>query len=237
MARMFDSYRAAHEVDLARLERLATAAFTGELEADSERARAELRRRSRRFHLDVDVAGLLSPFAGTLARLYLDAKFILLIRDCFSWLDSRIEKNIGNPGHVSSAIYAARYMRQVDPFQREEAALRDAGMLPIASYLRAWAEVSEGVLRDVPADRLLVVRTEDLDQSAGVLARFAGVPEHRVTPAHANHRSSRRGLLADVPPSFVVAQAREHCSGLMARYWGPDWPDLANRLPASRMPH
>jgi Sulfotransferase domain len=235
LARMFGEYRSAHEIDLARLTTLATAALMGELDPDSARARAELRRRSWRFHLEVDVAGLLSPFAGTLATQYPDARFVLLIRDCFSWLDSRVEKNVGRPGYVGSAIYAARYGRFDDHFAPEESVLRDAGLRPIASYLRAWADVSERVLRGVPAERLLVVRTEDLDSSAGLLARFAGVPVASVKPAHANHRTRRSGLLADVPASFVVEQAQEHCAGLMERYWGQEWCRLGERLPPARM--
>jgi hypothetical protein len=176
---------------------------------------------------------MLSPFAGTLASLYPDAQFILMIRDCFSWLDSRIERNIADAAYVNSALYAARYARRDDPFASEESPLRVAGLRPIASYLRAWADVNDGVLGNVPRDRLLVVRTEDLDASRAVLAEFAGVPQSSLRAVHANHRASRGGLLAEAPVSFVLARAEEHCRDLMEQFWGADWRQLTDRLPAS----
>jgi len=95
--------------------------------------------------------------------------------------------------------------------------------------------VNEGVLKKVPRDRLLVVRTEDLDASRAVLAEFAGVPESRLRAVHANHRASRSGLLAEVPASFVLARAEEHCSELMEQFWGSDWRQLTKRLPPARL--
>jgi len=192
-----------------------------------------LRRRSWRFNLEVDSANHLTPFAGTLADLYPDAKLVLLVRDCFSWLDARVEWDLRFPptdGTERLAWHAAQFTRYDAVFGSEEAVLRDARLRPLASYLRRWAEATEGVLRDVPEDRLLVVRTEDLGQSAELLARFAGIPESTVHPAHANRNDNRTGLLGRIPAAFVLARAQEHCAGLMERYWGPEWSRLTARL-------
>src|SRR5438034_10103384 len=85
LTQMFGSYRAAHEIDRARFVALASKVWLGELDTSSARVRHELRRRTLRYHLEVDVAGHISVFAGTLADMYADARFVLLIRDCFSW--------------------------------------------------------------------------------------------------------------------------------------------------------
>ena len=233
LAQMFDFYRSGHEVDFARLAILAAGVLTGDIQADSPRVRAALRRRSVRFHLDVDVAGFLSPFAGTLALLYSDAKFVLLIRDCFSWLDSRVDHNLRLPSSLHpawKAYFGALYGRYDDRFTSQEDVLRDAGLRPIASYLRSWADLTERVLRSVPADQLLVLRTEDLDRSAGMLARFAGAPASTVRDARRGSRPYRVGLVGQVPVPFVVEQAREYCGPLMERYWGADWCELRTRL-------
>jgi hypothetical protein len=226
---MFSHYRAGHEVD-ARFKPLASRVLAGEVDADSARVRAALRRRSWRFHLDVDVGTYLSPFAGELARIYPDAKFVLLIRDCFSWLNSRIERQASVPSMGASPYFAARYMRYNDSFATEEAALREAGLRPIASYFRSWAETSDGVLDSVPDERLLVVRTEDLNTSTETLARFVGVPPSTVRPAHVHRTSTPKNLLDQVPVPFIVEQAHAYCGPLMERYWGANWPDLRTRL-------
>ncbi len=229
---MFGSYRAAHEINRERVRAVGARVLTGELDADSARVRAELRRRSMRYHLEVDVAGHMAVFAGPLARLYSDARFVLLIRDCFSWLDSVVDQQLrSRRGGVRDAYYQAKYLRYDDAFGHEETPLRDAGLIPIASRFRGWAESNERVLGAVPPDRLLVVRTEDLDDSVAVLAHFAGVPESTIRPVHANRNPSPTGLLGTVPAPYVVELARRHCGPIMERYWGANWTDLSTRIP------
>jgi Sulfotransferase domain len=230
---MFGSYRAAHEINRDRVRAVGARVLTGELDADSARVRAELRRRSMRYHLEVDVAGHMAVFAGPLARMYSDARFVLLIRDCFSWLDSVVDQQLRSlsEGRVRDAYYQAKYLRYDDTFDRAEAPLRDAGLIPIASWFRGWAEANQRVLGAVPPDRLLVVRTEDLDDSVAMLAQFAGVPESTIRLVHANRNPSPTGLLGAVPASYVVEQARRHCGPIMERAWGANWTDLCNRIP------
>ena len=235
---MFGSYRAAHEIEGMRMRALAAKVMTGQLDASSSRVRAELRRRSIRYHLEVDVAGHMASFAGTLARMYDDAVFVLPIRDCFSWLDSAVEQllQFDRAGRTRDAFYEAKYLRHCDVFTSHEAVLEDAGLIPIAAWLQGWADSNERVLGSVPPERLLVVRTEDLDDSVEALARFADVPAPTLRPVHANRNAARSGLLADVSPDFVLEQAQEHCGSLMERFWGPDWCELRTRLPSRPTP-
>jgi hypothetical protein len=234
---MFGWYRAAHEIDRKRMQAVATRVLLGELDPGSARVRTELRRRSVRYHLEVDVAGYMSVFGATLADMYTDAMFVLLIRDCFSWLNSAVDMRIRNLHHPSNthAYFHAKYGSYGHEFASEEAALQQAGLVPATSWLRSWAQTNQRVLDAIPSERLLVVRTEDLDTSAEVLAHFAGVPLSTVHAVHTNRNPSPTGLVSEVPVSFVVEQARRYCAPLMDRFWGPDWCDLATRLPRQRI--
>lgn len=232
LARMFGNYRSGHEVDAEHMRVLAAETFRGELDVDSARVRRVLRYRNWRHHLEVDVAGNLSPFVGPATQLFPDSRVVLLVRDCFSWLDSRVEHSLRRPQGNVTPFYLSKYALHDDPYAPEESPLRDAGLLPVASYLRAWADTNDQVLHDTPTERLLVVRTEELDGSVTELARFAGVPEESLRPVHVNQAPDRTGLLAQVPAEFVVARAREYCGPLMDRYWGSAWEALSARLPA-----
>jgi hypothetical protein len=227
---MFDHYRSGHEIDRSRARDLAARVYRGEIAPDSGEVRAFLRRRRWRLHLEVDVAGNLSPFAGTAAAIYRRARFVLLIRDCFSWLDSRVETT-ARYQMADDAFYRARFMLHDDPFAPEEAPLRAVGVLPLASYLRAWADANNEVLDRVPEDRLLVVRLEDLDASVPSLAAFAGVPPSTLHVQHSNETRSRTGLLGEIPRSFVLERVEEYCAPHMKRFWGEHWRELVERLP------
>jgi hypothetical protein len=235
LAETFSTYRSEHEFAGVRMMPIATLVQAGVLAENAPLVQAELRRRDHRYRLDVDVAQFLTPFARTLADLHGDARFVLLVRDCFSWLDSRIEKSVRDGSEHAPLLgpwFNALYGPDGDRDAPEDAALRDAGLRPVASYLRAWSAVTDSVLRAIPADRLLVVRTEDLTTSLDRIAEFAGVPVSTLMPRHANQLHSRTGLLAHVPIDFVCARARAACSPLMERYWGPEWLQLADRISA-----
>ena len=225
-----DHYRSAHEADAERMLPVSTSVLMGS--ASAHDVRAALHRRSWRLNLEVDAANFLSPFAGRLAQMYDDARFVLTIRDCYSWLDSRIEWIVRTDlPDIWRQNFDARYGRYRDHPRPEEEALQAAGLRPIASYLRYWSELPERVIRDVPQERLCIVRTEDLDRSCDRLATFVGAASSTIVPAHVNRNEERTGLLASVPIQVIDDLALEHCGPLMQRFWGDDWMRLRERLP------
>jgi hypothetical protein len=229
---MFATYRSAHEVDTERMAPLSNSVLSGK--ASQERITHEIRRRSRRFHLEADVASFLSPIAGEIARVYEDAKFVLTIRDCFSWLDSRIESYVAlDHAGIAAPTRKARYENHDDHFEQEESPLREAGLRPLSSYLRYWSMSPTKVMGDVPSDRLCVVRTEDLDSAREALASFVGVSASSMRSVHANQNQRRRNLLGQIPREFIVDRAVEWCEPLMTEFWGADWVAMADRLPVA----
>jgi hypothetical protein len=232
---MLGGYRARHECDRLTIRDMTARVLAGDLALDSPEVRRAFRWRSVRYNMEADVAGNLSIFVGPLATLYPDARFVLLMRDCFSWLDSRIEHVLSRPHDDRSPFHANRFARYDDAHDPVEAPLREAGLRPIASYLRSWAEISQGVLDAAPADRLLVIRTEDLDTSTPTLGRFLGIDPATIRVEHANHLSTRAGLLAAVPHAYVRERAEELCAPLMERFWGDEWTRLARQLPSAEL--
>jgi hypothetical protein len=228
LTRKFGRYRAFHEWDALRMAPKSNDFLRGELTAAD--ARAELRRRSWRFNMEFDCGHFMSPFAGLLAEQYDDARFVLLVRDCFSWLDSRIEYVLLKGPVLGRDSMEARYGQYGEHFHAGESALAAAGLFPIAAYLQYWSELTAQVMRDVPSERLLIVRTEDLDDSNERLAAFVGVDPSTISTVHFNHNEARTGILETVPNELIVELAQEHCTPLMQRFWGDNWVDLAARL-------
>ena len=234
VARMFGRYRSAHEVDAERLLPIGAAVLHGELAVDGSQVRAALRRRSWRFQLDVDSAPFLSPLTPALVQVFDDTRFVLALRDCFSWLDSQLEWERSHPSSdlpMFAPYRSALFRYSKDEFTDDDCILWHESLRPVKAYLRSWGERNEEVLRVVPPDRLLVVRTEDLDHSTARLARFVGVPEESVVTSHANQNANRTGLLGEVSREYVVECAREHSAAVMELYWGSQWMDIAERLP------
>jgi hypothetical protein len=235
MASVFGAYRSAHECDAPRMKQVAARARAGQL--DPARARHEMRRRSRKFGLEVDSAHFLTPFVPDLADLYPDARFVVLIRDCFSWMDSLLEHwarvNRAAPEAVGTAGLADTGIRVTwatvsDQLRRAKPSLGLA-----AALTKAWSSTNTRLLADAPADRTLVIRTDDLDAAGPRLASFCEVELATLRlGARVGVAPSRQGVLAAVPPAFARREAERWCSRLMEEFWGPGWRELDARVGA-----
>jgi len=240
-AAAFGAYRSGHEVDAIRMKRVAARSRAGDLRPGA--ARRELRRRDLRFRLEVDSAHFLTPFVPQLADMYPRARFVVLLRDCFSWVDSLLEhwariamrtmdQRPGSPdlSGISTVPSVVRSWVSVEGQLREGRAT--AGLA--VALLRTWAATNTRLLADAPAARTLLVRTDDLDAAGPDLAALCGVDLAQLRPGlHWNAASSRHGLLANVPPELLVSEAERWCAPLMEQHWGPEWRTLVARIPAA----
>ena len=104
---------------------------------------------------------------------------------------------------------------------REEESLADNGLFTLDGYLHSWAERNERALAVVPADRLLVVRTDQLGERLGDIAAFAGVPLESLdaTRTHEYAAPARSGLLDQLDPAYVRQRVEYHGRALMERFF------------------
>jgi hypothetical protein len=235
IAGMFrSSYRAAHEPETDELIEIILAELEGRMTTPAIAAR--LRRRDKRLWLEMDSSGLNGIMVGHLAALFPDAKFILTIRDCYTWLDSVINHYRTREGsEVWKRFWRAWHQESEHVYSSAEAVLQDSGLYPLGSYLKQWTIHNYGVLRAVPADRLLVIRTDRINDSAARLAEFLSIPLDtiNVSQSHLFRRQMEIDILRRIDPEFVEEQVAQHCRELMATYF-PDIPDRQARHRADR---
>jgi hypothetical protein len=80
---------------------------------------------------------------------------------------------------------------------------------------------NEQVIAKVPADRLFVVRTDQLKQRALELADFAGLPRRaiRLHRTHEFKNPGKRPILREIDRGFVEHMAEKYCRPLMTRFF------------------
>ena len=116
-----------------------------------------------------------------LTKAFPDARFILTVRDCYSWLDSVINQHLNIK--VSPPFQQLRNLYHADPVQREVAALEVKGLYSLQGYLSYWARHNDFVLNAVPSDKLLVdVPTRGLSEHTDDIASFVGVDHSSAQP-------------------------------------------------------
>lgn len=215
-------FRAMHEPESRFFTRKVVAYRLNQL--SEQKMRSYLCHRDRRMGLELDSAYLNGEVVKLLADEFPQARFILTIRDAMSWVDSMMNFLLNKPEFMTSRKAHIRDHMLVQfgvppyTYAPEESVLRDKGLHPLSCYLKYWTEHNQRVIDSVPAERLLVVKTNDIGHSNNLIEVFLGLPPDSLSKAvHSNPASKRYSLLEQLPPEFVRAQVEAHCGELMKK--------------------
>jgi hypothetical protein len=232
MAGLFANYRSEHHPDPEWRLRIAIAYLRREI--DAAQVQRLLRRRDRLLWLEMESSSL----AGILIEPFLHAfparKFILTLRDAYSWCDSWIDHNINSPpGERSPWAELDRVRLRVGEFSptRYDAPLSARGCAPLACYFQLWASHNTRVLETVPAQQLLIVKTAQIRANLADIAAWAGVAPETLRAerswlfaAPAKHR-----VLASLDPDYVQDTAERFCAPLLRQYFADLSPQRSPR--------
>ena len=158
------SYRVAHEPERAATLDLILRHARGELSDTA--VREHLRERDARLDLEYDVAWANQFLSGPLLAVFPAARFIVLIRDCYTWLQSITDhltlRDV--PGDVAEFL---RWWFKPDeyPHGAADRALEDRGLFSVSAYLHAWNRHVDSCIGLIPPERRLVLRTDELGVS------------------------------------------------------------------------
>jgi hypothetical protein len=221
MAGLFKAYRAEHHPDRDTRLELAIGLLQGKLaETKIERL---LHRRDRALWLEMESSTLAGILIAPLARACPTKRFVLTVRDVYSWCDSWFDHNLNFPEESRfTDLDRVRLQPEAFPSTRHDRPLQDRGFFSLAAYFSLWSRHTRRVLDVLPAERLHVVRTHEILARVPDIAAFARVPANSLKPQHGwEFRTERKHeLLATLDPGYVRETA-ERCSGdLMERFFG-----------------
>ena len=162
----------------------------------SEREMSEwVRARDRKLALEVDSSWVNFMILEFLLREFPDARFMLTIRDCYSWLNSTLNhsvryRTVSAPQRVKARDLV--FNREGFVHAPEEQMLREGGFYPLDGYLSGWAAHNGQVLATVPRNGCLWSEPTRSGNALGNcgLRRFAA-PDRSPAP-HARIPKSRQ---------------------------------------------
>jgi len=219
LANMFQPhYRTAHEPEANRVLELLVKYKAGR--ATENELSEYILDKDRRLGLEMDCAGYNAFLAGHLADRFPDAKFLLTVRDCFSWANSAINQVLNNPNVADHwSAWRSAVFGPIDgcKYDVAESILHQHHMWNLESIYRAWADHYRAVLDNLPRDRMLILRTTDLYWRYGEIADFLGISPDTLTTAGSRDFLTPHdfGLLAKIDPAFVTGRAQEVCGDIM----------------------
>lgn len=221
VAKIFGTrYRVAHEAAYEPVIRMILAAADGS--ASRDQLLEFIRSRDRTLNLEMEASHLLVHLLDLLLAEFEEARFILTIRDCYSWLDSQINNQLVyiEADHWKD-FGEFKYRHEALRHPKEERVLAEFGLYTLDGYLSAWASHNRRVLDTVPPHKLLVVKTRELSRDLKKIADFVGVPAGRLHVEGTHSFKARRkfGMLARLDEQYLEEKVNQHCRDLMDVYF------------------
>lgn len=224
-ASMFEScYRSAHEPDTVALTEAVAEIIddrpaincSGEESGAKEAftsfdAPAWLQARDRRLNLEVEASHPLGYMAPWLPEVFPEARFVITIREPLRWLKSRLNFHYYKSPPEWQKYRDLIWSRWHKGYHSEEKMLEEMGLYSVDAYLAQYAEQYHLLLRHLPEDRRLVVRTEELDASVERIGAFLGINTGTITRQHANAFSHEESVIDRLPESFVARRIEANC--------------------------
>lgn len=229
LAAVFSRYRAWHEPEMERFMQIIKARADGEL-SDSA-ARDYIRQLDRRLWLELNASWINYFLVDLLLDEYPRAKFVLTIRDCYSWLDSIFNELLGRTHVEFQTQFHRWYAEAISPGSHEDGdrVLAERGLWPLDAWLRSWHQHNARMLALIPSDRLLIIRTKDIGRALPRLAEFLGRPSDTLESgrSHEFKAAEKFGLLSQIEENYLHARVEARCGDLMKKFF-PEIRDLSD---------
>ena len=223
IAEIFDPcYRACHEPEFNNLWSTLFSYQDGCL--NDEDMLYFVKARDRRLWLELDSSNLNYFLMEFLLQAFPKAKFILTIRDCFSFVDSAANHRL-NRFRPSNWLRMdqLRYGCESFEYSKEEEILKQNSLPSLEAYFSQWAEQNRKVISTIPKSRLLIVRTDEISSKIREIADFLEIHNESLNSdnSHAFRANEKYSILSEIDKDFVDEIFCKHCKFLMDEFF-PD---------------
>lgn len=226
-----NSYRAKHEPRSDNVIRKIIKYNSGYLN-DSE-LKNYLLKRDQQLRLEVESSHLLVHFLPQLMSLFPNSLFINTVRHPKKWLSSIIDQNLNssiNP-HMKKWNIMYHWWKYADLkygpaekefFPKQEACLEKyhkCGVRSLNSFLDNWIWHNNFILDNVPKDKLLVIRTDDISESINLIADFCNIDRNTLSlsKSHSNKTTNKSYLLEKIDESYIDSIISKKCQKTIER--------------------
>lgn len=181
--------------------------------------RRYLRARDQRMALEMESAHALHHCIDDLVEEFEEACFVLTIRYPLEWINSEINQNYKvDPNSYWGDLQKQRYVHPPYIFTKHDRKLKEYDLHPVSKYFEYWASHNSKVLGVVPSEKLLIIRTAEIEDRLHDLADFLDISEDLLDNRHSHsykRRNKKLNIFKLVDPDFVRSMMLQHCQPLL----------------------
>jgi len=210
------NYKAKHEPTSTLLIKLLLEGNTNE-KLSFIKIKKVFRARDYILHLEMESSHLLVKFFDIIVKIFDKAKFVILVRDGRSWLDSIINSQL-NDRRLGTAknwekIYKKYFGNGTLEYSKEEKILHQKDLYPISSYLSYWKLFYEKVSRYRQDKRFMIIKTNQLRFNISNLSQFLNIDSNTIDK-NRNHQfktPKKHHILEKIDSIYLERKINEFC--------------------------
>ncbi|MBF8277453.1 MAG: hypothetical protein HW390_2526 [Candidatus Brocadiaceae bacterium] len=222
LAGLFGNYRSCHEFHQWETHQMIIRYNSGTI--SREQFRGFLKERELLGGLpEMDAAHFNRHYIDILQEEFPEAKFICLIRDCYSWVNSFVNYFVVPEREAIQSKELPNGM----PFDIPRGAMEAKNELVrnfhkyIDVPLSFWSSSYRDMIEKLPPGRSMIIRTHEISQKVDDIAHFVGIQPNRLVKeqSHLNKAKYTVSVLRNLDRDFLKTKFREHSCGLMERFF------------------
>lgn len=177
--------------------------------------------RDKKLHLEIESSHLLVYLGHLLTRTFPHAKFIVTIREPYSWLQSRLNYHFFYNPPAWKRYRDYFWWRNHQGYSQQEKRLEELGLCSLDVYLSQYAEIYRLIESHIPNNKRLIVKTSNLNNSIPKIADFLSLNQLSIQPKHSKKASKKISLLVEkeINPEFVREKIWHHCEDIITKYF------------------
>jgi len=168
--------------------------------------------RDNRLKLEAEASHPLSYITPELVELFPYAKFIVTVREPYAWLVSRLNFHYKKKPPEWEEYREYFWTSKNKLYEPEEKILKEHNLCSLDTYLKQYAEQYDIILKSVPKERLLIVKTDKLYASTKNIIKFLNLqPEYLLEMPTSNKEEGKITILDSINEGFVRKKIWIHC--------------------------
>ena len=192
--------------------------FVGEI-CDAE-LQQSYRARDKQLTLDLESNCFLAYRPDLLYSTFPNAKFVILIRDPLTWLDSILDNNINFSRKKTPTMakwHSVLFQDRETSLSANDELLIEMGLYPVNCYLDYWVRTNDRCLRSLGDSPQLCIGTNQISRRAEEIGDFIGIDVSKLerNNTHMNRTAEKHNVLQKLDAERIEESLSKICNPLI----------------------
>lgn len=211
------NYATQHEPDIAVTNHAIIDFLEGKTSRDD--IKAFISKRDKQLGLELESTHSLAYISSELAEIFPQARFIVTVRDPWAWIHSRINFHHRIKPAEWEEYRQYFWMDKAHHYEPQEALLKERDLAPLDVYLQQYQEHYVLLEKNLPKERCLYLKTEEVSNSLDQMTDFLGLKPGSLQNRKTNTQANKETFISEIDEHYLRQKVWSNCQQLITDYY------------------